>query len=68
MTRFDNIDYHYVGNKKFPNGYVSMEVYLDDTTHRRYLSYFGMNQDIGEERKGLPPKDWRRNSKSFFEK
>lgn len=41
MTNFEKIDYHYDGNKEFPEGWVEMEVYLDEATHRRYLASFG---------------------------
>ena len=41
LTNFEKIDYHYDGNKEFPEGWVDMEVDLDEATHRRYLASFG---------------------------
>ena len=49
ITSFDKIDYHYDSTKEFPEGWVEMEVCIDDATYRRYLSSFG----VREETKGL---------------
>jgi hypothetical protein len=67
MTRFDNIEYFYEGSEKYPNGYAKITVNLDPVTHRRYLSYFGMDQSEFI-KKGLPTEDWKRNSRSYFQK
>lgn len=42
ITNFEKTDYHYDQSKEFPEGWAEMEVYLDDATHRRYLSSFGL--------------------------
>lgn len=67
MTRFEDIEYIYEGNEKYPNGYVKLKVNLDPVTHRRYLSNFGMDQSETKN-KGLPTEDWKKNSKSYFQK